>query len=235
MAISRRSAIALTFVPVSSAAEEVDQKFRSGFDEIDLGVRPTLDFLVRLFDISGPWMPDFAFFDDGPTGNAFASLPIVGVTGPITRPQIKIGRTLVGNIVKKEKHSYGAALTGVFAHEFAHIYQMKSEYQAKLLSMDSASSTRLLECHADFLAGWALPQAYWITKVADLALAANQFYQLGDIDFEAQGHHGTSLQRQSIMASGYTWGLIGPSNVDAAAARGFAVLQDLFPQWVRSS
>jgi hypothetical protein len=236
MMISRRHAFTLPFAAAAaSAAGENDLRFHSGNHEVDLGVRPTIDFLVQLFDIRDPWLPDFAFIDDGAIVNAFASTPQIGVTGPLTRPAIRVGRKLVQTIITKADGNYGAALTGVFAHEFAHIYQMKTNYKSTLESADSASSTRLLECHADFLAGWALPQAKWITEMADLGLAAKQFYELGDIDFEAQAHHGTGLQRQSIMASGFSWGLIRPDDVDAAAAQGLAVLKDLFPQWVRST
>ena len=156
-------------------------------------------------------------------------MPVIGATGLRTRPQIRIGRRLVAETLLVAQGDFGAALTGIFANEFAHLHQMKSGYQIKLTAMDSQSSLRLVESHADFLAGWALPQAFWVTRVADLGVAAKQFYALDDMDFELGSHHGTSIQRQSIMAAGYTWGLISRGDPSAAAERGLAVLLDLFP------
>jgi hypothetical protein len=210
------------------------ERFKSGNTEVDSGTRPTLEFLSRLFQLDGDWLPDFSFFDDGNTANSFAVIPIIGDSGPLTRPQVKIGRRLVAETLRVAQGNYGAALTAIFAHEFAHLHQMKSGYNITLTAMDSQSSLRLVESHADFLAGWALPQAFWITQVADLGVAAKQFYALGDMNFEIGSHHGTSIQRQSIMASGYTWGLINPGDSNAASERGLAVLLDLFPQWFRS-
>jgi hypothetical protein len=236
--MSRRSLLsAISFAMLTDALVANDDQdiFQSGNSEVDKGVRPTLEFLSRLFGLTDAWLPDFSFINDGDSPNSFAVIPIVGDSGPLTRPQIKIGRGLVAEIIKSANGDFGAALTGVFAHEFAHLHQMKSGYRTQLTAKDIQSSQRLLECHADFLAGWALPQAFWITQVSDLAIAAKQFYALGDMDFELGSHHGSHLQRQSIMASGYTFGLISPNDPDAAAERGLTVLFDLFPQWFKST
>jgi hypothetical protein len=206
-------------------------RFQSGITEIDRGVQPALKFFSSLFELSDEWLPDFAFYDDAGTANAQVTDPIIGSSGPLTRPELKVGRNLVKETLRVAKGNYNGALTAIFAHEFSHIFQLKNGFRSKLLSADSQSSTRLIEAHADFLAGWALPQAWWITKVDDLAAAARQFYQMGDLRFESTAAHGSSAQRQAIMASGYAWGLISPGNPNDAADRGLATLHDLFPQW----
>jgi hypothetical protein len=231
--ISRRAllgAIPLgTLANVSLAAADPD-RFSSGDAQVDNGVRPTLEFLSRIFELEGDWLPDFSFYDDGSTPNSHAEDPIIG----FRRPHVKIGRGAVAEAMEVAHGDFGAALTAVFAHEFAHVYQLKAGFRNQLLSMDSIGSYRLVETHADFLAGWALPQAWWITQVDDLRVAAEQFFALGDIQTDTHGHHGTSLQRQTIMAAGYTWGLAGLGNPYKAAERGEEVLRDLFPQWIRS-
>jgi hypothetical protein len=208
-------------------------EFESGYPEIDKGVQPTLAFLSRVFKLEADWVPDFRFFDDGQLPNAFASEPIIGTIGVLVRPAIRVGRKLVAEALSVTNGDYGAALTGIFAHEFAHLFQMKSRYMDQLLQLDAQSTTLLVECHADFLAGWAVPQAFWITRVEDFGVAARQFYALGEVKIEPDADHGSRIQRQSIMASGYTWGLIAPGNPDDAAARGIEVLRDLFPGWYR--
>lgn len=230
MKISRRALIKLVALTASAklgAVSNDPERFNSGYSEIDRGVQGILDFLTNLFRLDGDWTPDFRFFDDQGQPNAYASDPILG----FRRPEIMIGRGTVSESIRVSSGEFGGALTGVFAHEFAHVFQLKGGIRNRLLIDDCMGSRRLVETHADFLAGWALPQAWWITKLDDLKVAAAQFYALGDMQFEAQGHHGTSLQRQSIMAAGYTWGLTSPHDPDKASEYGEAVLRDLFPQW----
>jgi hypothetical protein len=217
--------------PARSTPPELLGRFESGIKEIDRGVQPALKFFSSLFGLTGEWLPDFTFYDDIGVANAQVTDPIVGSSGPLTRPELKIGRNLVGETLRIANGDYNGALTTIFGHEFAHIFQLKSGVRTSLLSADIQSSTRLVEAHADFLAGWALPQAWWITNVSDLAVAAKQFYAMGDLKFEPNAAHGSSSQRQAIMASGYTWGLISPGNAQQAADRGLATLRDLFPQW----
>ncbi|MGH0275920.1 hypothetical protein NKZ35_25380 [Sinorhizobium meliloti] len=230
--LSRRNLLLASFLAAgtSGVTAKSHDRFSSGFRQIDDGVLPTLEFLSRVFRLEGDWLPDFSFFDDGERADARAEDPIPG----FTRMHVKIGRRAVAETIKISSGDFGAALTGVFAHEFGHVYQYKKGYRKRLLDMDANASVRLVEIHSDFLAGWTLPQAWWIRKVSDLRVAAEQFFELGDIQFEAQGHHGTSLQRQTLMAAGYTWGLSSPDNPDKAAERGLAVIKDLFPQWFRS-
>lgn len=230
--ISRRvllGAVASGSIPVHAA--EDPKRFKSGYQVVDDGVRPALEFLSRIFRLQGDWLPDFSFFDDGDKPNSFAEEPIIG----FRRPHVKIGRGAIAEAIKVSNGDYGAALTGVFGHEFAHVYQMSRGLTKQLLAMDAESSVRVVETHADFLGGWALPQAWWITKISDLRVAAAQFYALGDIQIDARGHHGSSLQRQAIMASGYAWGLASPDDPDKASEQATTFLRDLFPQWFRST
>ncbi|ANY85538.1 hypothetical protein BB934_45810 (plasmid) [Microvirga ossetica] len=233
--ITRRSlvgAMAAAAAPRHSAlAADNPDRFRSGYQVVDDGVRPTLEFLSRIYRLDGDWLPDFSFFDDGDKPNSFAEAPIIG----FRRPHVKIGRGSIREAMQVSNGNFGAALTGVFGHEFAHVYQMSKGISKKLLDADAKDSVRLVETHADFLSGWALPQAWWITQVGDLRVAAEQFFALGDIQTNTHGHHGTNLQRQAIMAAGYTWGLSSPNDPDKASERGIAVLKDLFPQWFRST
>lgn len=235
--ISRRSL--LEAFPLLAAvefvhAEDDPLKFTSGNADVDKGTRKTIIRLCEIYKLDGSWRPDFRFYDEEePKGNAVAYPPVRGAKDLLSHPKVKIGRRLVAEALKVTSGDYGAALTGVFAHEFSHVRQMKSGYKERLEALDINGEARLKEMHADFLAGWALPQSWWITKVSDLGSAARQFYELGDMDFEAGGHHGSSIQRQTVMAAGYAWGLTNPGNTDAAEERGLAVLEDLFPHWFR--
>lgn len=231
--IARRTFLA-TIVAVAAApsrAAEDSTRFKSGYELVDNGVRPTLEFFSRVFKLEGDWLPDFTFIDEGGKPNSFAEAPIIG----FKRPQVKIGRGAIREAMKISNGHFGAALTGVFGHEFAHVFQMSRNLTNDLLFLDANSSVRLVESHADFLSGWALPQAWWITQIGDLQVAAEQFFALGDSATDTHGHHGSSLQRQAIMASGFTWGLTSPDDPDNASRGAMAVLRDLFPSWFRSN
>jgi hypothetical protein len=213
-----------------------DDPYKSGDDDVDAGLHETLEYFTNLFQLTGDWVPDFAFFDDGKQPNSFAEKPLIGADGSLLRrPRVRVGRTLVETILASQKAGPGAALSAVFGHEFAHVYQMRTGVADSLAAVDAEASNRLIESHADFLAGWSLPQAFWINDVNDIAVAASQFYALGDLEFEAVGHHGTPFQRQTIMASGFSWGLLTPAHVNVASARGTALLKDLFPAWFRDT
>lgn len=216
----------------AAVAAEDPERFRSGYSKIDDGVRPALECFCRVFRLDGDWLPDFSFYDDGDVPNSRADGP--GPFPGLRRPHIWIGRGAVAEAVRVSNGNFGAALTGVLAHEFAHLRQMRSGVDRDLRNLDDLGALRLVELHADFLAGWALPQAWWITKIGDLGVAAQQFFALGDVDLNSHVHHGTSLQRQTIMAAGYTWGLISPGEPDTAVTRGQDVLKDLFPHWFRT-
>src|SRR5262249_35440578 len=99
---------------------------------------------------------------------------------------VKIGRGAIKEAMKVSNGDFGAALTGVFAYEFAHVYQMSRGLTKHLLELDAEGSARLVETHADFLGGWALPQAWWITQVSDLHVA-EQFFALGEIQTDVSG------------------------------------------------
>ena len=234
MKISRRELLgAIPVIAVGGTAMAADdpEKHTSGIQAVDDGAREAIEFLSGVFRLDGDWTPDFSFYDDGKEPNSRADQPIAGVR----RPHVKIGRTLVAEFVKLSHGNYGAALTGVFGHEFAHVYQMKTEVIGGLLAKDSLGTVRLVEIHADFLAGWAFPQAWWVKgNVENLRVAAEYFHSMGDLQTHVREHHGTHLQRQTIMAAGYTWGLSSPGDPDGASARGLAVMTDLFPQWFRS-
>jgi len=87
------------------------------------------------------------------------------------------------------------------AHEFGHIFQYQSKFYDLLTQ--SQTTDRLLELHADYLAGYYLGLKRLRSGEMDIKAFLDSLYLSGDTDFNSPDHHGTPMEREQVMLAGY--------------------------------
>jgi hypothetical protein len=109
----------------------------------------------------------------------------------------------------------GLAVTGVMAHEFAHIYQFFNGYDERL--ENPGGTVEVIELHADFLAGYHLGLRRRQGEQMDIGAATDLMYDLGDDNEQARGHHGRPGERRRALREGYRVGAQEAPPMDEAA------------------
>lgn len=168
-------------------------KFRrfstSGNRRLDRSMIAELRKVNRIFEIR----PGYAYIDDSDSPNAFAHSVAYRQN---TRGSIYFGL----NLIKSElgKPFGGAAVAGIAAHEGAHIFQFFSDFLGEL---QSGTTAREMELHADFLAGYFFAASNRTKRSLDAF--GSSLFEKGDYDFNNEGHHGTPEERLEAMSKGY--------------------------------
>lgn len=169
--------------------------FTSGDREIDHRLGRALLRLARVFEVR----PGCGFYNDGRSANALA---LQRTMVPGTEGTVLIGRNLFHETMTENRD--GIAVLAVCAHEFGHIAQFRTGLHETLRA--AHPTIKLVELHADFLAGFylGLRQA----EYPDLRLwsAGMLIHGLGDNDFRNEGHHGTPEERTAAIEEGYRLG-----------------------------
>jgi len=92
----------------------------------------------------------------------------------------------------------------LFAHEFAHQIQFENDYFEDLGEVTQPEATRYTELMADAMAGYYLTHKRGGTlNQKRVAQFLSVFYQSGDCQFTAGGHHGTPNQRLAAAEFGF--------------------------------
>ncbi len=155
------------------------------------------EILAEMADILAV-RPRFAFYQDGGLPNAVA-LPASDYAGSFGT--VLFGLTMLSRV---DTMTHGDLFVqAVCAHEFAHVRQYRTPFFARL---DRPNSVRLVELHADFLAGYylgRLPQSFG----ADALVALGRAWEtLGDSQFTRREHHGTPEERIAAIEAGFVRG-----------------------------
>jgi hypothetical protein len=140
------------------------------------GPHPTL--------FAAEWEP-YAFEDPG--SNAF------------TAGMIIFGRTLID---ETKNTPFGLLkLSGLLAHETAHLFQIGTGIN--VLLVNTCGVVKLIELHADYLAGGYFA---WRDKVRPGAPAdlAEMLFKIGDFNVNSSDHHGNPPERFVAFTGGYT-------------------------------
>lgn len=151
--------------------------------------------LVRLSKTFGV-RPGFAFVDDAPSPNAAASREsrLPGTSGTV----------LFGLMLLKALMDGGPgaeiAVLGICAHEFAHIHQFQTGYDRKLSA--GSSTVKLVELHADFLAGYFVGQLKLERPQITLKFFGKKLYGMGTYNSSHPDFHGTPAERLSSAEAG---------------------------------
>lgn len=164
----------------------------SGNSEFDKALGRQLVRLSKSFGVQ----PGFAFVDDAPFPNAAASREsrLPGTTGTVL-----FGLNLLKALMDGGPGA-DIAVLGICAHEFGHIHQFQSGYDRKL-SRGSAT-VKLVELHADFLAGYFVGQLKLERPQISLKFFGKKLYGMGTYNSSHPDFHGTPAERLSSAEAG---------------------------------
>lgn len=177
----------------------------SGNALFDQQIQNELLILRTAFQLS----PRFSFIREPRGPNAFATPDgnvFLGIQ--LAQKELQEENGFVGNY----------SIHGVLAHEFGHILQFNA-------GLDRQMPTKLMELHADFMAGWYLANRAMVWGT-DVSQAMNSLYRKGDYDFNSPDHHGTPDERKRAYAQGL---LTQGMNVSQAAQVGVQFVATMFP------
>jgi hypothetical protein len=126
-----------------------------------------------------------------------------------TKGTVLIGLDFVSDLVKQDDG--GVVVAGVLAHECGHIFQYFSRYHDLL----KGQTHRLLELHADLLAGYYMAKKLGSAgrKLSGLQRTLIQTGTYNNLDVT---NHGTPGQRNAALDKGYMLSLSGITFEDAA-------------------
>jgi hypothetical protein len=211
---------------------DANTKKSSGFTRVSSSGDPLLDkalpaaaaAIAGVFKFAPNTWPAVILVADNQSALA---TPITVVDG--TQGTILLGKGLVLEEMYKQQYG-GAAIEGILAHEFAHHVQFRSSHYQELIAADPNKTVRLVELHADYLAGWYIGQGT-STSVDAVAAFAEALFQRGDDAFRDPSHHGTPIERYAVMLKGFfsgrKGGTQGSLSVSNASNEGAALVRTL--------
>jgi len=158
-----------------------------------------LDGILKIFPIN----PGFQYID---AHNAFA-LPESIIPG--TKGTVLIGVSLVRELIQPQDG--GLSVAGVLAHECGHIFQYNSQF------IDAfGSEQRLIELHADLLAGYYMGKKTGL-KPEKVSAFSRTLIQGGTYGIGDANNHGTPGQRNAAMDKGFMFALGSKTFLQAAS------------------
>ncbi len=117
--------------------------------------------------------------------------------GPCYVPDMKLLVADSDYLNYVSQKTYGnERVKAILAHEFAHALQ----HEAHLF--DLWNGGKKIELHADFLAGYYMGRNGLISK-EKLTAFANEFYSVGDKEFDSPDPHGTPEERRCAFLEGF--------------------------------
>jgi hypothetical protein len=165
----------------------------SGDREFDYALAQTLSRITDTFRV----LPGFAFFDDFDKPNAYAN--------PTSRLGRRDGTVLFGQHMLRRTlawpESPDAAVTSVCAHEFGHILQYKLNLKRTLLA--GQSTTKRLELHADYLAGYYAGLCKLRNSNYPAAVYATFMHSGGSYNANHPKFHGLPDERAAAVVRGF--------------------------------
>ena len=179
-------------IPASASGDSVIGS--SGDVRLDRTIGVVLADIAYRFSIR----PGFAFYDYLGAPNAWAS-PDPLYKGD--QGMVLFGTTLLSQGLSAT--NYGDMfIMSVCAHEFGHIVQDFSMYGKRL--RDNQPTSKLVELHADFLAGYYLGNRGATYPVDALISLGGAWESIGDTAYTGNPtHHGTPVERLDLIEHGY--------------------------------
>jgi|SRR5208337_2883850 len=117
----------------------------------------------------------------------------------------------------------GMAILAVCAHEFGHIVQYDTRVHDTLSY--GQPTVKLVELHADFLAGYYLGLRQSDQPSLRLFSAGAFIHDLGDNNFTSPTHHGTKEERTAALEGGYRLGRDATADIGSAISSGVEFVQ----------
>jgi hypothetical protein len=143
---------------------------------------------ARLVNLLGV-RPSLLVFDDTGAENAFAT-PNSLIPGP-AQGSVVFGINLMNHELQRNPTNF--TIPGIMAHEFGHIVQF---------TRGISLPTMLAELQADYIAGWCLRQVDPAWSNLAIRQGMEEFYRLGDYQFNNPTHHGTPDERTKALSGG---------------------------------
>jgi hypothetical protein len=181
---------------------ELDPNFligSTGRHDLDETLGKALLLIRAFFGVN----PGVGMYDDYGQPNAltYAESFVKGARGTVALGQDLLKRQLLAH------SDDGISVLGILAHEFAHVLQNDHNLGVRLRLPDN--SVKLIELHADFLAG------LYLAHLADgpnvrLYETGQTFSGLGDTEFGNPDHHGTAKERVAAVEFGFRIGRLHP-------------------------
>ena len=206
---------------------EFEMRSGSGDPGLDGSVELLAFDIVRAFELpNGSWPALFFFKEEDGRPNCFeVDTPANSPLLPFTRGAVVIGITMAKTLLTSPalKQFPGAALAAVVAHEFAHAHQRLTGSFERLNDDDPThfgqTPIRLLELHADFLAGFYMGRQSGFNERAMLDVTT-AIAELGDTDFNNAMHHGQPSERAFCMYRGLNLAMIPQTTIAQASTEG---------------
>ncbi len=175
----------------------------------------TLTRLSKLFEVH----PEFGFYDDEDSPNAFATETSVT---PNTNGTVAFGYNLLQRQITE--HPDGVSIMGILAHEFGHVVQYQRSLRDEL--MEGKHTVRLVELHADFLAGFYAGHRR-LEYDMDTNGLGDAFLAIGDFNSKDTQHHGTPKERLSALTEGFKLGKEDQYTISDAVKTGIRVVREI--------
>jgi hypothetical protein len=192
---------------------KLEAQLSSGDSRIDRSFGALLADIAARFRVR----PGFAFYDDSAGPNALA-LPTTFFPG--TTGTVLFGKTLLGlglGLADPEE----LLVVSVCAHEFGHVVQNSTSLHNRLAI--GQATARLLELHADFLAGFYLAVRGSEYRPQQMVELGQNWEKLGDSNYTNPQHHGEPIERLRAIEQGFLVGSgrpnLGPLDICEIGAR----------------
>jgi hypothetical protein len=193
----------------------------TGDRETDHAISNVLYRAARAFAFVRSQIPAFRFLPPGEAGGGDGLACDAIEMQPGTKGLVAVGLDLLNSNSTQE--SSRLAFEVIVGHEFAHIYQARHGYVERLAP--SNSTVRLLELHADYLAGWFMSKKGDVL-VTGLEPVVDALFSRGEYAFNDPSHHGTKADRFTAALQGFLQGG-WTDQIDGAAVNGISYLNKL--------
>jgi len=195
--------------------ERIEVDGRTGDKDLDRQLAATAH---RISDDFGVY-PGLRIIHE-PPHHAVGAMALRDTSVAGTHGTVLLGKDLVfSELHEQNRRGWGGlAVTGIMAHEFAHIYQYFNGYEERLEKPGGA--VEVIELHADFLAGYHLGLRRREGERMDIGAAMDLMFAIGDENERALQHHGRPRERQRALREGYRLGTQEGPPIDEAAAAG---------------
>lgn len=203
---------------------------RSGVGELDSNLPAEVAELNRIFGLRDRG-PEFFIYDDRNRNRPIGAKATKDAAG---QTRVFLGIHLIHQEIQRNPGLWQNAVIGVLAHEWAHVYQFRTQ-------LERDEPTFIIETHADFLAGWYLGVKAGMGRRIEPDVFARSLFVRGEVGpgFN-ETLYGSPAQRVDAMRAGFSlgWDQItrrGRLDREFAAQQGYDRVADIARSYRRSA
>lgn len=193
----------------------------TGDAKLDAMVSAVLFRAARAYSLNRNAYPAFRFIPPNAAGGDGFADDSVSLDAN-TKGIVALG---LGLLMEFQSDEFGVIAFEVIAgHEFGHVFQIRNKHVEPLLA-GADGKAKLVELHADFLAGWFMSKRGHL-PVEILRYVVDALFSRGDDLVGEPDHHGTKAERFAAVLQGYLRGTATDSP-EGAAANGLVYLREV--------